>query len=418
MPVTAQRRSSSLGLIAAAASWGLFWGGWAALLPDLKTAVGVDDAEFGLVLFGIPMGALAGMVLTAPLARALRQWTLPVVLVAFAVACALPGLASGALAFGAALAAVGATSGAIEVALNSTVAAHEARDGTRLFNRVHAATPLAMVLAAPAVGFARSQGVAPLPVLVVVSVLVLVSAGLAVDRGGWSGGSGSGSGASGSGSGSGAGSGRRLPAPGLLAFGLLAAVVLFLENAVEQWGALHLEQGMGTGPLLGSAAPACYMAGLAVGRMVAQWRGDRVSGRVLVMGGGVLAAIGIGVASLAAALELSPLLALAGFALAGVGMAPAVPTLMGLAGSSVDDERRPGAIATVTTVSYLGFLGSPPLVGLLAGGIGLTAALGVLACGGLVVAVASVVVREPGGGRGERVGGDGVGGGGSADVAR
>ncbi|QUF06380.1 MFS transporter [Actinosynnema pretiosum subsp. pretiosum] len=384
----------------------------------------MDDAEFGLVLFGIPMGALAGMVLTAPLARALKQWTLPVVLVAFAVACVLPGLASGALAFGAALAAVGATSGAIEVALNSTVAAQEARDGTRLFNRVHAATPLAMVLAAPAVGFARSQGVSPLPVLVVVSVLVLVSAGLAVDRGGWSGG---GAGASGSGSGSGSsgsgsGSERRLPAPGLLAFGLLAAVVLFLENAVEQWGALHLEQGMGTGPLLGSAAPACYMAGLAVGRMVAQWRGDRVSGRVLVMGGGVLAAIGIGVASLAAALELSPLLALAGFALAGVGMAPAVPTLMGLAGSSVDDERRPGAIATVTTVSYLGFLGSPPLVGLLAGGIGLTAALGVLACGGLVVAAASVVVREPGGGRSDRVGGDGVGGevggGGSADAAR
>ncbi|GAA2690492.1 MFS transporter [Actinosynnema pretiosum subsp. pretiosum] len=395
MPVTAQHRSSSLGLIAAAASWGLFWGGWAALLPDLKTAVGVDDAEFGLVLFGIPMGALAGMVLTAPLARALRQWTLPVVLVGFAVACALPGVVSGPWAFGVALAAVGATSGAIEVALNSTVAAHEARDGTRLFNRVHAATPLAMVLAAPTVGFARSQGVPPLPVLLVVSGLVLVSAVLAVDRDGWGSGA---AGASGSASGSASGGGssaRRLVAPGLLAFGLLAAVVLFLENAVEQWGALHLEQGMGTGPLLGSAAPACYMAGLAAGRMVAQWRGDRVSGRVLVMVGGVLAAIGIGVASAAAALELSPVLALAGFALAGVGMAPAVPTLLGLAGASVDDERRPGAIATVTTVSYLGFLGSPPLVGLLAGGIGLTAALGVLAFGGVVVAVASVVVREP-----------------------
>ncbi|GGP55527.1 MFS transporter [Saccharothrix coeruleofusca] len=383
MPVRAATRSASTGLIAAAASWGLFWGGWAALLPGLIEQVGATEAQFGLALFGIPVGALPAMVATAPLARALRAWTLPVVLVAFAVACALPGLATSPLALAASLLLVGATSGAIEVALNTTTAAHEARDGVRLFNKVHAATPLAMVLAAPAVGLARQNGVAPLPVLLVIAGLVLLSALLAVDRDGWR--------AAPAEPGP-----RRSVAPLLIAFGVLAAVVLFVENAVEQWGALHLEQGMGAGPLLGSAAPACYMAGLFAGRLLAQWRGDRVSGRALVLTGGALGAVGIGTAALAARAGLPPALALAGFAIAGVGLAPALPTLLGLAGAAVDDARRPGAIAAVTTLSYLGFLVSPPVVGVMAGAWGLTPALTAVACGGLLVAAASIVVRAPG----------------------
>lgn len=380
MPVTAAGRSTQVGLVAAAASWGLFWGGWAALLPGLIQQVGASEAQFGLALFGIPVGALPAMVATAPLARVLRAWTLPVVLVAFAVACVLPGLATSPLAFAASLLLVGATSGAIEVALNTTTAAHEARDGVRLFNKVHAATPLAMVLAAPAVGLARQSGVQPLPVLLAIAVPVLLSALLAVDRDGWR--------APPAEPGP-----RRSTAPLLIAFGALAAVVLFVENAVEQWGALHLEEGLGAGPLLGSAAPACYMSGLFAGRLLAQWRGDRVSGRVLVLAGGLLGAVGVGTAALTAAAGLPAALALAGFAVAGVGLAPAVPTLLGLAGAAVDDARRPGAIAAVTTLSYLGFLVSPPVVGVLAGAWGLTAALTAVACGGLLVAAASVVVR-------------------------
>ncbi|ONI92306.1 hypothetical protein ALI22I_04770 [Saccharothrix sp. ALI-22-I] len=322
------------------------------------------------------------MVATAPLVRALRAWTLPVVLTAFAVACALPGLATSPLTFAGALLLVGATSGAIEVALNTTTAAHEARHGVRLFNKVHAATPLAMVLAAPAVGLARQGGAGPLPVLLVIAALVLLSALLAVDRSGWR--------APAAEPGA-----HRSTAPLLIAFGLLAAVVLFLENAVEQWGALHLEESLGAGPLLGSAAPACYMSGLFAGRLLAQWRGDRVSGRVLLLAGGVLGAVGVGTAALSAAAGLPSVLALAGFAVAGVGLAPALPTLLGLAGAAVDDARRPGAIAAVTTLSYLGFLVSPPVVGVLAGAWGLTTALTAVACGGLVVAVASAVVRAP-----------------------
>lgn len=373
-------RPNTSGLIFAAASWGLFWGGWAGLLPEVKDQIGATDSEFGLALFGIPFGALPAMVITGKLVSRLRERALPLVLLAFAVACALPGWTYSPVAFGVSLVLVGATSGAIEVALNATTAAHEARDNTRLFNKVHAVTPLAMVVAAPSVGLARQAGASSREVLLVIAVLVLVSAALAVDRAGWR--------------------TRSTPAsavrvrsatPVLVAFGLVSAVVLFMENAVEQWGAIHLEQGLGAGPLLGSAAPAAYMIGLAAGRMLGQWQGERFSGLTLVVFGSVLGTIGL----VLAAAGLPAAFSLAGFALAGIGLAPAVPTLMAMAGKATDDEHRPAAITTVTTISYLGFLGSPPLVGLMAAGWGLSTAFAVVAAGGVLVAVAAALLRVP-----------------------
>ena len=377
-------RPNARGLIFAATSWGLFWGGWAGLLPEVKDQIGATDSEFGLALFGIPFGALPAMVITGKLVSRLRERALPLVLSAFAVACALPGWTHSPVTFAASLVLIGATSGAIEVALNATTAAHEARDGVRLFNKVHAATPLAMVVAAPSVGLARQLGASSREVLLVIAALVLVSAFLSIDRAKWR-----------SLSTSDPATRGRSMTPLLVTFGLIAAVVLFMENAVEQWGALHLEQDLGAGPLLGSAAPAAYMIGLAGGRMLVQWQGERFSGLTVVVFGSVLGAVGLVLAVITEPAGLPAVVALIGFALAGVGLAPAVPTLLGMAGSSTDDERRPAAITTVTTISYLGFLGSPPLVGLLAASWGLTTAFAVVAAGGVLVAVATALLRVP-----------------------
>lgn len=377
-------RPNTSGLIFAATSWGLFWGGWAGLLPEVKDQIDATDSEFGLALFGIPFGALPAMVITGKLVSRLRERALPLVLLAFAVACALPGWTYSPVTFAASLVLIGATSGAIEVALNATTAAHEARDGVRLFNKVHAATPLAMVVAAPSVGLARQLGASSREVLLVIAVLVLVSAYLAVDRSGWRSQSTSDSTVR-----------ARTLTPLLVSFGLVAAIVLFMENAVEQWGAIHLEQNLGAGPLLGSAAPAAYMIGLAGGRMLAQWQGERFSGLTVVVFGSVLGAFGLVLAVVTEPAGLPAAFALAGFALAGVGLAPAVPTLLGMAGKSTDDAGRPAAITTVTTISYLGFLGSPPLVGLLAASWGLSTAFAVIAAGGVVVAVATALLRVP-----------------------
>ncbi|HYQ64458.1 MFS transporter [Actinophytocola sp.] len=369
------RTGGVLGLLAVATSWGLFWGGWAALIPDLQAALGLDTRGLGLSLFAVPVAAVPAMVFTGRLADRFAQHTLPAATAVFAAGITLTAFAGSVPVFVVALLLVGAGSGAIEVALNATTAAHEARDGVRLFNKVHAATPLAMVLAGPAAGLARQLDVSRQAVLLVVAALVLVSAALAVDPRGWRG-----AGAPGEPTAVAVDSSPRWLRP-LLLVGGVAAMVLLMENAVEQWGALHLRQQLGAGPLLGSAGPAAYMAGLSAGRMLAQWKGELFGEPALVRVGAVLGGCGLAVAAFAGL----PAVALAGFALAGIGLAPVVPTLLAAVGRAVDPRRRSTAISVVTTTAYAGFLASPPLVGLLAAAIGLPPALGVVA--GLALAV-------------------------------
>lgn len=474
-------RGGVLGLLAVAASWGVFWGGWAALIPDLKADLGLDTRALGLSLFAVPLAAVPAMALTGRLADRFAQHTLPLVTALFAAGIGVVAFAGSVPVFVAGLLVVGAASGAIEVALNATAAAHEARDGVRLFNKVHAATPLAMVLAGPSVGLARQLGVSRAAVLLMVAAVVLGSAALAVDRRGWRGsgalaehgteagrgagaghgteagrgvgpkhgvgaeggagaergvgaghGTGAGRGAGvgrgveaehGTGAGHGAGAGRGAEAehgtgarrgvearrgagagrgastePGresvrwmrpFLFVGAVAAVVLLMENAVEQWGAVHLEQNLGAGPLLGSAGPAAYMAGLSAGRMLAQWKGALLADHTLVRLGATVGGLGLALGAVAT----SPYLTLVGFAFAGIGLAPVVPTLLAAVGRAVGPRDRSTAISVVVTTGYAGFLASPPLVGLLAAGIGLPSALGVVAGLGLAVLLGAQVLR-------------------------
>ena len=403
-------RGGVLGLLAVAASWGVFWGGWAALIPDLKADLGLDTRALGLSLFAVPLAAVPAMALTGRLADRFAQHTLPLVTTLFAAGIGVVAFAGSVPVFVAGLLLVGAASGAIEVALNATAAAHEARDGVRLFNKVHAATPLAMVLAGPSVGLARQLGVSRTAVLLMVAAVVLASAALAVDRRGWRDANTPAEHDTGAGHGTEAehrtGAGHDTEGPAsrpvnaygresvrwmrpFLLVGAVAAVVLLMENAVEQWGAVHLEQNLGAGPLLGSAGPAAYMAGLSAGRMLAQWKGALLADHTLVRLGAAVGGLGLALGAVAT----SPYLTLAGFAFAGIGLAPVVPTLLAAVGRAVGPRDRSTAISVVITTGYAGFLASPPLVGLLAAGIGLPSALGVVAGLGLGVLLGAQGLR-------------------------
>ncbi|AUY48248.1 MFS transporter [Streptomyces sp. CB01881] len=357
------------GLLAAAVSWGLFWGAWSALLPGIKAELSLTDQQLGLSLFAIPVAAVPAMLLTGPLAHRLAQYTLPVVTALFGVSVLLVGLARSQAAFVGALLLLGASSGGVEVGLNATLGAQEARDGRRLFNKVHAATPLAMVVAAPAAGLARYLGASPQAVLTAVAVLVGLSAVLAIDGRGWE-------------EPPPVADRRRRMTGLLLALGAVGAVALLMENSVEQWGAIHLVQQLGAGPLLASFGPAAYMAGLSAGRMLAQWQGARLSDGTLVSVGGAVGGAGLAVGAAAWNVPW----AVAGYVVAGCGLAPVVPTLLSAVGRSVEPGRRARTISAVTTVSYAGFLASPPLVGTLAGAVGLSTALAAVALGGVLVA--------------------------------
>jgi MFS family permease len=91
---------------------------------------------------------------------------------------------------------------------------------------------------------------------------------------------------------------------------------------------------------------------------------------------------------------------LIGIGIAGLGTSVSAPTIIGMAGAWAGPDKRAGAISTVTTIAYLGFLIGPAAVGAASSAWSLPAALG-------GVAVLAVLVRGAGAGRrtrGERAG--------------
>jgi len=170
-----------------------------------------------------------------------------------------------------------------------------------------------------------------------------------------------------------------------------------IEGGIEGCSALFLETELAASPALGGLGPGFFAAAMVAGRLAGQWLELRAGDRYLLAGGAATAATGLALAASAPAVPL----ALLGFALGGAGVSVAAPTLFGAAGRGAPDAERGSAVASVTTISYLGFLAGPPLIGAVSGAVDLRAGIGLLAGIALLLAVAAASARAalPGAGR-------------------
>ncbi len=233
-----------------------------------------------------------------------------------------------------------------------------------------------MVVSGGLVGLARAAGADPVAVLgVVTSVLLAIAAAIVVRR---------------------PGdrrravpvtirpTGRRLliSAP-LLVLGGLCALAFVVEGALQSWSAIHLEHTLGAGPAVGGLGPATFAAAMALGRLGAQGLAARIPDRLLLGAAAGLCAIGTAVAAFAPSAPV----ALAGMFVSGAGISVAAPTIFGLGGRIVPGSERGRALASVTTVAYVGFLLGPSMVGALAGATSLRWGLAAAAAVAVVLAV-------------------------------
>src|SRR6202008_834083 len=102
---------------------------------------------------------------------------------------------------------------------------------------------------------------------------------------------------------------------------------------------------------------AVFSIGMGVGRLLADRLWSRWGADGLLRRSGMLAAGGFAV-GLGAGTEAS---AIAGFAALGLGLAGVVPTLF-RAGADQPGVATGPALAAVSSLGYLGFLGGPPLI--------------------------------------------------------
>jgi predicted MFS family arabinose efflux permease len=356
------------------AGFGLFWGAWGAGLPQIQAHAGATDAQLGLALLCIGAGALVSMRLAGALVDRRGPGVTSAVFALFAGSALLPAVASSPLALAAALLVVGALSGVVDVAINAE-AAHAEAEGRPAMNLAHAFFSASVVGASILVGVLRTLGASALTVLGTAAAILLV-VGVAITRI------------------------RvtrvaapaqrerlpllRIPRP-LLVLGALAAIAYFVENAWQSWSAIYLESSLGAAAGIAALGPALFGASAAAGRLGGHALAERVSDRGLLAAGASIGAAG----TLLAALADSVPVALAGIAIAGLGLSVCAPTLLGLAGRLVAPHQRGGAVSAVTTLAYTGFLIGPAAVGLVAGATSLSAVLaGVAGIAALLAALA------------------------------
>jgi fucose permease len=144
------------------------------------------------------------------------------------------------------------------------------------------------------------------------------------------------------------------------------------EGAMADWSAVYLRETLGTDAgVAGLGFAGCSVA-MAAGRLA----GDRVVARfgpvAVLRAGSLIAAAGLGT-GLAAG---HPAMAVLGFTLFGLGVAPVAPVTFSAAGNLPGVPAATG-LSRVVAVGYTGLLGGPPVIGFVAHAVGLTWALAV-----------------------------------------
>jgi MFS family permease len=370
-------------VLAAFASFGLVWGMYAAAMPTIKAATGASDGALGAALSAAGLAALPAMFGIGRLADRYGRRAFLAAAVAFAAAAAVPLFARSVPALVAGLLLFGGCSGAFDVVINHTAVEYEVAARRPVLNKAHAVFSSGLLAGSAGMGALISAGTRPAWVLAVTGAVI---GGLALMI--W----------------------RRLPAgplhppaPGggrrrlparVWLLGGLGVLALLVESGVQQWSAVLLQDVLHAAPVIAGLGPAVFAGAEALGRASSQQLIERLGDRRLLVCAGLVVIPGAVLLGAAG----TTLLALAGVAIAGLGISAASPTLYGLAGRAAAGRDRGRTVAAVSGVAYIGLLGGPGLVGQVADATSLRLALALLAPVALlmVLGIAAVTRRDPG----------------------
>jgi MFS family permease len=300
-----------------------------------------------------------------------------VMALAFCAAIILPGLAGSLPLLMLALFFVGASNGALDVAMNAQAALVEHQYRRSIMNSFHAFWSVGGLAGAAIGGLAAARGV-PVSTHFLIIAAVGAVAMFVATRGLIADGPTPAS----------HGPAFALPTRALLPMGIVALCALICEGAIGDWGAIYLREGLDSPAGVAAVGYAVFALMMAGGRFAGDWLTTRFGSGHIVRAGGGLVVAGIGFVLITTV----PWVAIVGYGLVGAGVACIFPLILSAA------ARTPGVapgtgIAAMATAGYTGFLLGPPLIGSLAELITLQGALGVLALFGVVIVILGSRVR-------------------------
>jgi MFS family permease len=362
-------------------------------LPEIKERLDLTNAALGAALAALPLGALVSALASAALMRRFGSARVASFgLVALAAAVWGASVAPSWWLLAGALFVAGALDAVVDVAQNAHGLRVQRAYDRSILNAFHGIWSIGAVagglLGSAAAGLGIPLGLHLGAVAAVFAVLALVAHRSmlpgpdreevtedAVPAGG--------------------GGAVRAVVPALAALGVLAACGAFVEDAGSSWSALYLRTEIGTGAATAGLGFVALSVAMTVGRLTGDHVVDRFGQRRVARVGGAVVAAGMGLALAVPSLPTT----LAGFALAGLGVATLVPAVYAAA-DDLPGLRHGVGLTLVNWLLRIGFLASPPLVGAIADATSLRVGLlAVVVAGGATLVCGRVLrasVSRPG----------------------
>ncbi|MBB5079134.1 MFS transporter [Nonomuraea endophytica] len=356
---------------------------WGATLPATDARLELGPGRLGGLLMALAVGALVAMPVAGRLAE---RWTgrrlLRICAPAAALGLAGPALAGGVETLMISAVVLGMLFGLLNVALSLQAAAVERSLARPIMATVHGTWTLGAVAGGAVITAALRAGL-DVRVLMGAGAIILALALLGVK---------------------GTPDPRlRLvpqpaeharpapPRPGLMVMlGVVGAAAFITEGAATDWAGVHATRVLGADPATGSLVYTVFFVAMTLVRFAGDALRTRLGVRTTIRLCGVTATAGYGLVLLAGVLPFGAAArvgcAMAGWALAGAGMAVVWPIVASLLGAADGAARR---LSAVTTISYGGGLVGPALIGYVATAATLPLALVIPAALALLVATAA-----------------------------
>lgn len=357
---------------------GAIYGAWATQIPLTVARLSISDAAFGSMLIAMSGGAIAAMSLSGPLVRAIGMRALLfasafVLFLSFLPLCMLATVPLTLIL----MFVFGAAAGLLDVVTNAFAADVETRLKKHVMSSIHAMWSLGG-LAGAAVGsgllfLVDSSTQAMLICASLIAIFLAFQTRVTFSEA----------------HNNPIKTSLRGAGQGALIIGALAALCFAVEGAVRDWSALYLSGDIGLPVAVASWGFSAFSLVMAIGRLF----GDR-----LRAGFGTRHTVGVSALIAAAGFAIvasmpTPVAAILGFALVGMGLSNIVPILISVAGQLPNPTI---SIALVVALGYGGYLASPPAFGAIATHTSLAILFSTIAvmCAGIFAAWSAFSARK------------------------
>ncbi|WP_394773088.1 MFS transporter [Flavobacterium sp.] len=173
-----------------------------------------------------------------------------------------------------------------------------------------------------------------------------------------------------------------LPEKSVLHYAIIVFICMACENTMYDWSGVYFQKTMHASQAMATGAFAIYMVAMTIGRFAGDRTVNRIGVKNMLYYNSILLTAGF----LLVVLVPYPIFGFIGFLMTGFGISCISPLILSLAGKSAK-EGSARTLASISSISYLGFLVVPPIIGFISEAASIRVAFGIITALALIMIV-------------------------------